>query len=138
MGVIVQKYGGSSVADVARIQAVAARIAARVAGGAAVAVVVSAMGDTTDDLIALAQRVHPDPAARELDLLMSTGETVASVADQTPPPWPWQWRWEPIGAKSIPMWTAFTPPIPALSRRPAGYSVLITPRCWNWPTRERG
>jgi len=79
VGVIVQKYGGSSVADVARIQAVAARIAARVAGGDGVAVVVSAMGDTTDELIALAQRVHPDPAARELDLLMSTGETVASV-----------------------------------------------------------
>ncbi len=79
MGAIVQKYGGSSVGDVGRIQAVAAQIAARAATGAAVAVVVSAMGNTTDELIALAQQVHPDPAARELDLLMSTGEIVAGV-----------------------------------------------------------
>jgi aspartate kinase len=76
MALIVQKYGGSSVAGVARIQAVAARVAAARERGS-VAVVVSAMGDTTDDLIALAQAVHPDPAAREMDLLMSTGEVVA-------------------------------------------------------------
>ncbi|HMA35820.1 MAG TPA: aspartate kinase [Chloroflexia bacterium] len=75
--VVVQKYGGSSVAGVARVQAVAARVAATVATGVQVAVVVSAMGDTTDALIALAQAVHPDPTHRELDLLMSTGEVVA-------------------------------------------------------------
>jgi aspartate kinase len=77
MTLVVQKYGGSSVAGVARMQAVAERVAATVAGGAQVVVVVSAMGDTTDELIALAQALHPDPAHREMDLLMSTGETVS-------------------------------------------------------------
>ena len=77
MTLVVQKYGGSSVAGVARMQAVAERVAATVAGGAQVVVVVSAMGDTTDELIALAEALHPDPAHREMDLLMSTGETVS-------------------------------------------------------------
>jgi aspartate kinase len=77
MTLVVQKYGGSSVAGVARMQAVAERVAATVAGGAQVVVVVSAMGDTTDELIALAEALHPDPAHREMDLLMSTGEIVS-------------------------------------------------------------
>jgi len=79
MTLVVQKYGGSSVAGIERLQAVAARIAATVAAGHGVVAVVSAMGDTTDELIALARVLHPDPPRRELDLLLSTGEVVAST-----------------------------------------------------------
>lgn len=79
MARIVQKYGGSSVADADRIRTVAARIARTFRAGNEVAVVVSAMGDTTDELIALARQVNPDPDPRELDMLMSTGETVAAT-----------------------------------------------------------
>ena len=73
---LVQKYGGSSVADVARIGAVAARIAADRAAGNSVVAVVSAMGDTTDDLLALAAQVTGGalPDAREQDALLATGE----------------------------------------------------------------
>ncbi len=73
---IVQKYGGSSIADVERIGAVAARIAADRAAGRSVVAVVSAMGDTTDDLLALAARVMGGvpPDAREQDALLATGE----------------------------------------------------------------
>jgi aspartate kinase len=78
MCLIVQKYGGSSVADVERIQAVAARVAARRAEGHPLVVVVSAMGDTTDDLLGLARALHPGARGREVDLLLSTGEVVAS------------------------------------------------------------
>src|SRR6476646_5322852 len=77
MALVVQKYGGTSVAGVERMQAVAARVAGAAARGDQVVVVVSAMGDTTDELIALAQMLHPNPPRRELDLLMSTGEVVA-------------------------------------------------------------
>lgn len=79
MGIIVQKYGGTSVANADRIQAVAARIAARRAAGDDMVVVVSAMGDTTDELIALARQITDNPSARELDVLMSTGEIVSST-----------------------------------------------------------
>ncbi len=73
---IVQKYGGSSIADVERIGAVAARIAADRAAGRSVVAVVSAMGDTTDDLLALAAKVTGGalPDAREQDALLATGE----------------------------------------------------------------
>lgn len=82
MAVIVQKYGGSSVADVARIGIVAERIAATKREGHDVVVVVSAMGKTTDELIGLARRTAEaaspgaEPARRELDMLVSTGERV--------------------------------------------------------------
>jgi len=79
MARIVQKYGGSSVANADRIRTVAARIARAFRAGNEVAVVVSAMGDTTDELIALARQVNPDPDPRELDMLMSTGETVSAT-----------------------------------------------------------
>jgi aspartate kinase len=75
--VVVQKYGGSSVADVARIQAVAAKVAAAREEGRAVVVVVSAMGDTTDELLALARQVSESPARRELDMLLSAGERIS-------------------------------------------------------------
>lgn len=74
---VVQKYGGTSVGDLERIRKVAARIARSVAEGAQVAVTVSAMGRTTDELIATARELHRRPARRELDLLMSTGEQVS-------------------------------------------------------------
>ena len=76
---VVQKYGGSSVADAERITHVARRIAERAAGGDRVVAVVSAMGDTTDRLIALANEVTSNPRPRELDMLFSTGEAVSST-----------------------------------------------------------
>ncbi len=79
MSLIVQKYGGSSVKDVDRIQAVARRVAARHDAGNQLVVVVSAMGDTTDELIDLAHRLMPEPPAREMDILQSTGELVSSA-----------------------------------------------------------
>ena len=71
------KYGGSSVADAAKILNVARRIGAVKDSGAAIVAVASAMGDTTDDLISLARTVSPEPPPRELDLLLSTGELVS-------------------------------------------------------------
>ena len=79
MALIVQKYGGSSVATVERLRAVAERIAERKAAGDDVVAVVSAMGDATDDLISLAHQVNERPAERELDALLSTGEVVSSA-----------------------------------------------------------
>ncbi len=74
---VVQKYGGSSVADVARIRAVAERIVQTRRAGKDVVVVVSAMGNTTNELLALATEISPSPGRRELDLLISVGERVS-------------------------------------------------------------
>ena len=79
MALIVQKYGGSSVADAGRIKNVARRIAAARDEGNRVVVVVSAMGDTTDELIELAHQVTDRPDVREFDALLSTGELVSST-----------------------------------------------------------
>jgi aspartate kinase len=79
MALIVQKYGGSSVADAGRIKSVARRIVQAKDKGNQVVVVVSAMGDTTDELIKLAGQVSRQPDRRELDLLLSTGEIVSST-----------------------------------------------------------
>jgi aspartate kinase len=79
MTLLVQKYGGSSVADADKIRNVARRIRDTVQAGHRVVVVVSAMGDTTDDLVALAYKVTGKPAMRELDVLLSTGEVVSST-----------------------------------------------------------
>jgi len=76
---VVQKYGGSSLASAERIRAVADRIRRARAAGNDVVVVVSAMGDTTDALIRLAHSVSSDPDKREMDLLLSTGETVSAT-----------------------------------------------------------
>jgi len=76
--VIVQKYGGTSVGSAARIRRVSRRIANTVAQGHQVVVVVSAMGHTTDRLIALAESVNPEPPARELDMLIANGETITA------------------------------------------------------------
>lgn len=74
MGRIVQKFGGSSVADAESIKRVARRIARTRGEGNDVIVVISAMGDTTDDLMDLALQVSPNPRSRELDMLITTGE----------------------------------------------------------------
>ncbi len=79
MSLIVQKYGGSSVADGDKIKSVARRVAKAKDDGSQVVVVVSAMGDTTDDLIRLARQVTEQPEDRELDVLLSTGEVVSST-----------------------------------------------------------
>jgi aspartate kinase len=77
VALVVQKYGGSSVADADRIKAVAQRIVANKKAGHDVVVVVSAMGDTTDDLLDLAEQVSPLPPARELDMLLTAGERIS-------------------------------------------------------------
>jgi aspartate kinase len=77
MSLIVQKYGGSSVADAAKIKTVAQRVALTVKDGHGVVVVVSAMGKTTDELIHLAHGITPRPNERELDILLATGEQVS-------------------------------------------------------------
>jgi aspartate kinase len=79
MALIVQKYGGTSVAGPERLKAVARRVAGARAAGDQVVVVVSAMGDTTDHLIELAHQVSPRPPERELDMLLATGEIVSST-----------------------------------------------------------
>jgi aspartate kinase len=79
MALIVQKYGGSSVADSEKIKNVARRVAKAKDEGNQVVVVVSAMGDTTDDLIKLAYQISEQPSDRELDVLLSTGEIVSST-----------------------------------------------------------
>ncbi len=76
---VVAKYGGTSLATVEHIAAVAARLAADRRDGAQRVVVVSAMGETTDDLLALAARLTANPAPRELDLLLATGEQVSAA-----------------------------------------------------------
>ena len=75
---IVQKYGGTSVATAARIRRVARRVGERVQSGEEVVVVVSAMGHTTDRLIDLARRVSAEPPPRELDMLVANGETITA------------------------------------------------------------
>jgi aspartate kinase len=77
MGLIVQKYGGSSVADAAGLKRVANRIVSAKRDGNQVVVVVSAMGDTTDELIDLAEQITPIPQGRELDMLLTAGERIS-------------------------------------------------------------
>jgi aspartate kinase len=77
MAIIVQKYGGTSVADAQKIRKVAERVMATRREGHDVVVVVSAMGDTTDALLRLAKQVSPNPDRRELDMLLSAGERIA-------------------------------------------------------------
>lgn len=77
MALIVQKYGGTSVGSVERIQVVAKRVRERVKAGNSLIVVVSAMGKTTDGLVKLARDISQDPSHREMDMLLSTGEQVS-------------------------------------------------------------
>src|SRR5882724_2931276 len=77
MPIVVQKYGGSSVADVTKLRQVAERVMKTQALGHQVVVVVSAMGDTTDDLLTLAKQVSPNPDRRELDMLLTAGERIS-------------------------------------------------------------
>jgi aspartate kinase len=77
VALVVQKYGGSSVGSAERIKRVAERIVATKKAGNDVVVVVSAMGDTTDELLDLARQVSPVPPARELDMLLTSGERIS-------------------------------------------------------------
>ncbi|MFL6076551.1 MAG: aspartate kinase [Mycobacteriales bacterium] len=77
MGLVVQKYGGSSVADAEKVKRVAERIVATRREGHHVVVAVSAMGDTTDELLDLARQVTPVPPPRELDMLLTAGERIS-------------------------------------------------------------
>ena len=77
MAIVVQKYGGSSVAGVQKLRQVASRIMRTRQQGHDVVVVVSAMGDTTDDLLAMAKQVSPNPERRELDMLLTAGERIS-------------------------------------------------------------
>jgi aspartate kinase len=77
MAIVVQKYGGSSVADVQKLREVARRIMRTREQGHDVVVVVSAMGDTTDDLLAMAKQVSANPERRELDMLLTAGERIS-------------------------------------------------------------
>jgi len=77
MRILVQKFGGSSVANVGRIRAVARRVVAYRRKGWHLVVVVSALGDTTDELMELAEQIAPVPPAREMDMLLSTGEQIS-------------------------------------------------------------
>lgn len=86
MTLLVQKFGGTSVADVERIQAVARRIAASREAGHELVVVVSAMGHTTDELTALARALNSAPPQREMDMLLATGSRSPSPC----------WRWPSI------------------------------------------
>jgi len=77
VGIVVQKYGGSSVADAAGVKRVAQRIVTTTQEGHHVVVVVSAMGDSTDELLVLAHQITPLPAGRELDMLLTAGERIS-------------------------------------------------------------
>jgi aspartate kinase len=77
MKIVVQKYGGSSVGDVERLRKVAQRVVDTAAAGKRVCVVVSAMGDTTDELIGLARKLSASPPRREMDMLLSCGERIS-------------------------------------------------------------
>ncbi|MDD5116579.1 MAG: aspartate kinase [Candidatus Omnitrophica bacterium] len=76
-GLIVQKFGGSSVANVERIQKVAERVVGYQRKGYSLVVVVSALGDTTDELVQLANKINVEPSEREMDMLLSTGEQIS-------------------------------------------------------------
>jgi aspartate kinase len=77
MSLVVQKYGGTSVGDADRIRNVAARVAARSKAGDDLVVIVSAMGNSTDDLLKLAADVSPNPHRREMDMLLTAGERIS-------------------------------------------------------------
>lgn len=79
MKLVVQKYGGSSVADPERIKRVAGRVKEYRKSGCRVAVIVSALGDTTDDLIQLSKKITQKPSRREMDMLISTGEQMSTA-----------------------------------------------------------
>ena len=79
MALVVQKYGGSSLADIEKIQHIAHRIAATRANQYQVVVTCSAMGNTTDELIALGQGLTDHPDTREMDALLATGEMISTA-----------------------------------------------------------
>ena len=94
MSLWVHKYGGTSVGTTEKILAIAERLQAQHAAGRRLVVVLSAMGDETDRLLELARQMHPEPAGRELDLLLSSGER-ASIALLALALWPQAATWLP-------------------------------------------
>src|SRR3954464_9240264 len=86
VALVVQKYGGSSVASAAHMKRVAERIVSAKKNGDDVVVVVSAMGDSTDELLDLAGQITDDPPGRELDMLLTAGERISMALLPTPPP----------------------------------------------------
>ena len=85
MALVVQKYGGSSVSDIEAMRRVAKRVVATREAGNTVVVVVSAMGDTTDELLDMAGALSAQPPAREMDILLSAGERISMAL------LPWRW-----------------------------------------------
>ena len=79
MKILVQKYGGTSVANPKKIKRAARRIARAHASGCRVVVVVSALGDTTDDLVGLSREITTSPSRREMDMLLATGEQISTA-----------------------------------------------------------
>ena len=77
MGMMVQKYGGTSVGSTEKIKAVAKRVIEEKEKGNSIVVVVSAMGKTTDHLVGLSKEISQNPSKRDLDMLLSTGEQVS-------------------------------------------------------------
>ena len=110
MALIVQKYGGSSVADTESIKRVAKRVVETEKKGNKVAVVVSAMGDTTDDLIDQALSIDSNPPEREMDMLMTAGERISMSC--------WPWPFTPKAAV----------PTPSPVSRPASSPTPVTAR----------
>ena len=106
MGLIVQKFGGTSVKDRDRIFNVARIVANTRNQGNDVVVVVSAQGDTTDDLITKAAEITSDPSHREMDMLLATGEqiSISLLAMALQELLPWQPLCMQTAARSIPMW----------------------------------
>jgi aspartate kinase len=165
LSIVVQKYGGSSVADVDRIRIVAERVTRTKRAGHDVVVVVSAMGDTTDDLLSLAKKVSPNPDRRELDMLLSAGERISMallslairelggdaisftgsqsgiitndrhVDARIIEVRPFRVR---STARSAPTWMAFTPPIHGSFPMRAGLACSRTKRRRSLPNRAPG
>lgn len=96
MALIVQKFGGSSVANAERVFNVADIVTKTYAEGNSVVVVVSAQGDTTDDLIEKAQEINPQASKREMDMLLTAGEQISASC--------WLWRLKSWAIRSFRCW----------------------------------
>ena len=125
MSLIVQKFGGSSVRDAQRVLNVARRVTETYARGNSVVVVVSAQGDTTDDLIAKAMEINPKANKREMDMLLSSGEQISiallamAIESLATPPSPL-----PAGRRAL------SPIPPTATPVSAGWRQSVSPTSW--------
>ena len=139
MSVVVAKFGGTSVANPERIRSVAQRIVSRKRAGDSVVAVVSAMGKTTDDLVALASSISDSPDPREMDTLLSTGEMVSmsllamAVAELGEEAISLSGRQIGLITDSVRTSPASTRQIRASFRVPARLTRLATRKCSRWP-----